>query len=213
MAIKHCFYRTVELGDGSDGDEFTPPNPYRCALVDHIESTSIDIGFWNVACFARSVQYAYAIADEAALNSADADADITSISDRFNSIGETESWLDQLASTLPVATKNILEGDGVSVEWVGGATTIREVFRYMCRVFFVADRIGRGKDELIFLQENLDTVAGDISVSKRTAAQTWMQNRGYDISWITGVTTVRDVIHFIIGAETWRYNGFTKVSI
>ena len=89
-----------------------------------------------------------------------------------------------------------LESLGVNTEWITGASTMKDVLRQIVKLFSVAQVAdGHGQTDVKeFIRGNLDVQVSAIPVAQRQAIGAWLQSRGIDTSWITGSTTVRQVV-------------------
>jgi hypothetical protein len=106
-------------------------------------------------------------------------------------------------SSYPLAWRNAarakLEGWGINTEWITASHTMKDVLRQVIKLFSIAQVMdGAGQTEVInFIKNNLDSTVGSLSAAQRNAASSWLTSRGVDTSWITGTTTVRQVVHYI----------------
>ena len=98
------------------------------------------------------------------------------------------------------ALKVKLEAIGIDTSWISGSDTLRLGLRYLLRVFTVGQFVdGEAVGEVReFLKSNLTTQVSAVPAVIRDKVKTWMQNKGLAVGWITGTTTVRQVIHYIV---------------
>lgn len=96
--------------------------------------------------------------------------------------------------------KTKMENQGISASWITNSNTMRDVLRYLVRIFTICQvSDGEGNTGVKdFLKANLTMQVKDIPAAARNAIKTWMQAKGLAIGWITNITTVREVVHFIV---------------
>lgn len=138
--ITYRFYRAAELGDGSKN------NPLRNALTAHIVDDGSGANVWEFLHRARRVRYSLALCDSAVHASIAADSNIQSFSPELADEAAVNAWLDESADTLSAGAIAVLESDGCSMAWTSGATTKREVVRYLARLHvLIGDLFARSK--------------------------------------------------------------------
>lgn len=110
-----------------------------------------------------------------------------------------EVTLNNIPNIAAIKTK--LENAGVSTAWISGSNTLRDALRYLVRNFSTC-QIADGEANAnvkTFLTQSLDLTVQQLTVVQRNAVKDWMQAKGLAIGWIVNTTTVREIIHFIIG--------------
>lgn len=116
-----------------------------------------------------------------------------------------DAWLAGLNSPVnnissASAIKQKLEDFGVNMDWISGSHTLRQAFRYIMAHHLLAQTI-KGKkitEFTSFLQENLTSEMSAIPIAVKDRVKAWMVNKGLAINWITNLTTVRQVLHYIL---------------
>lgn len=143
---------------------------------------------------------------DAILDTIEADSRVTAVIPvRATGWANLAAILNAPFSSYPLAWRNAarakLEGWGVNTEWIGGTDTMRDVLRHLARLFAVS-QIMEGKNKanaLAFIMQNLDATVASIPAAQKNEIGVWLTSKGIDVSWITGTTTVRQVVHSIIG--------------
>ncbi len=108
-------------------------------------------------------------------------------------------------ASFPLAWRNAartkLEAVSINTEWITGTDTLKDVLRQVVKLFSVAQVAdGHGQANVMeFLKENLDVEVSAIPAARRQAIRDWLVSRGIDVSWITGSTTVRQVVAALPG--------------
>lgn len=203
MALTYRFYRSLEIGDG-----LTPATAFKSALTRYITSDGQPNGpdFWDWRHEARPVRYAFARCDSTVHTQCATDADITPYSPELADLPAVQAWLDGTLASVPIGIRNQIESDGFSTGWVNAQTTRRAAFIYISKVHVLMQELRRLRDEdsLVMFKQLLDSTIGSLSLQVRNKVGTWMTNRGLDTSWITGPTTVREVIHHIVINLNWQ---------
>jgi hypothetical protein len=131
-----------------------------------------------------------------------ADSRVFVASPLANDFAELKQKLETLFNSIAgVATiKTKLENNGINTAWISASSTLRDVLRYLLRIFTIG-QLTYGKNEsdiMEFLRNNLDTQVVNISLTIRNKVKAWMQSKGLDVSWIVGATTVRQILHYIV---------------
>jgi hypothetical protein len=203
-------YLAPQRGTGTEDDEV------RSILNDLIDITQGD-WFDERDNPARRISICSVHASEATHNNIITDGrsvlltpiDITS-QEQFQQV------LDTPFSSWPVAwrtaAQNGLEANGISVAWVTGTNTLREVLRYLQITFILgqmADIEGNANLKA-FLARNLTATVGSLTAQQRNAAKTWIALKGLDSGWITNATTVRQVLHYVVENLGWGRIRFEK---
>jgi len=190
VANTYRFYMATTIGTGTRAD------PFRAALTDFIVADGTQ-DFWSWFNPTHSVQFCLAWCDPTLHTTIAADSRVTVLSPQWDDVN---THLDDLVGTIPSGTQTALETNGIPVAWIDASTTYRDVWRWLSkRHIFSQSLIGTGDTNVVnFIKNNLDTTVGSLSAAVRNAGQNWMTNHGLDTSWITGTTTVRQVVKFII---------------
>jgi hypothetical protein len=122
--------------------------------------------------------------------------------------------LTEFPSAWKTAASTKLEAAGIPVDWIISTTTLRDLLRYILRVFAWCQIVtGQGNvNVMAFLSNNIDATVGSLSTAQRNAVRTWMQGVGLDTLWILGTTLVRQVVTFIVnnyGFKPFAFAGET----
>lgn len=132
----------------------------------------------------------------------DANTDITAIGPRFADAEAFHDALNTLAVNIPNVgvLKTKLEDAGINTEWINASHTVRDVIRHAMRVFVVEQILrGEGKGNAIqFLLNNLDTQVSTVPVAARQQVSDWMAEKFINTEWISGTSTVRQVLDYIV---------------
>lgn len=192
------FYRTAQIGTGTRNDAF------RSAMDRYIVADGSGQNFWDWIHDGRPLRYVLARATTATHLTAELDPDITPVSPEMPDLEAVRLWLDSPVLA-DVTLTTTLENDGISTSWASQQTTRRQVFRFLSRLHVVTQDIRRidGADALRFFREGLDTSISQVPPAVREAFRTWMQSKGLDAGWITGSTTVRQVVHYVMSNIDW----------
>lgn len=138
-----------------------------------------------------------------------ADSEIDPLSELFNDMGEVlvgiEKTVADFNPTLYSSIQTRLELLGVNTDWITLSTKVKEIYQYMLRTFTLAQWAygKRDNDWLNFLRANVDTLGSDLPMNVRDKILNWMTNNNLNTDWMTGTTTIRDLIHYIISNGTF----------
>lgn len=198
MALTYRFYRAPTVGDG-----MTPQTAKQSKLKNYITQQINDPDgptFWDWDHPARNVRYSFVRCEDTLHPTIEADAEITPLSPVFADLNEANAWLDQTITSLTQAARNLLESDGFSVAWADGLSTRRQLFRYMVRIYSIAQDMVRLNrfNSLELLRRGLDITRSQLTAAQRNAIQAWCDDKGISYAWTTGSTTMREWIHFLI---------------
>ena len=192
--MKVRFYVAPQQGDG------TFQNPFRSVLNDLI---NISQGDWfdEIDHPARRISICCVHASDATHAVILADSRPVPISELYEE-GAVGIGLAKIFNSITGSTalKTKMENQGISTAWITSSNTMRDVLRYLIRIFTITQvSDGEGNTNVKeFLKANLTTTVAQIPVGIRTAIRDWMQAKGLAIGWITNATTVREIVHFII---------------
>lgn len=174
--------------------------PFRSLLTKFI-SPSAGEGFDEIDHPARRISICTVEAQSATLDAIEADPRVTPvIPTRATDRAQLAQILNAPFSSYPLAWRNSarlrLEGFGVNTEWITGTNTMKDVLRQVIKLFSVAQVAdGQGQANVVeFLKGNLDVTVSAIPATLRQAIRDWLLVKGMDVSWITGSTTVRQVV-------------------
>lgn len=184
---------------------------YRCSLIAGRLANSlrakIDLyitgetaeTYWSWAYDVAAVQFCLAFAETVTHALAAADADITPLSPELADLAAVNTWLDGTVGTLGAVLITRLESDGFPVNWIDGATTRRELWRFITLHHVLTQRFRANPDAdyLTYFKTNLDNTVNSIPAARRNKVRDWMTNNGMDTTWITGTTQVRQVVKYI----------------
>lgn len=209
MALTYRLYRSIRIGTGARD------NPWRSKLTLYITADGTGADFWDWIHDARPVRYALTRCDSTVHTQIAADIEITPLSPELSTLAALNSWGNELASTIPLGMRDQLEADGCSMSWVTAQTTKREVLRYLSRMHRISQELRRLResDALDFLMQDLTRPVAQVPLAARTRISTWMHNHDLETTWITGSTTVREVIHFILEQRVWDPLPFGALSL
>jgi hypothetical protein len=199
MANTYRLYRSPLIGTGVRGD------PFRSKLTQYIVGNATGQTFWDWIHDARPVRYALTFCDTTIHPTIAADAQMTVLSAQLADLPALEAWLNEPAGSVPQAIIDVFESDGFHMGWASGATTKREVLRYIAKVHVMIQDLKRLRDNVSIglFTRALTVPVSDIPVNVRQQMATWMQSMGLDTSWIVGSTLVREVIHYIMQNRVW----------
>ena len=174
--------------------------PFRSLLTKFVNPVAGE-GFDEIDHPARRISICTMEASTATLDAIEADPRVTPVIPiRATDRTHLAQILNAPFSSYPLAWRNAartrLEALGVNTEWITGTNTMKDVLRQVIKMFSVAQVAdGQGQANVVeFLKGNLDVAVSAISAAHRQALGAWMQSRGIDTSWITGTTTVRQVV-------------------
>lgn len=179
--------------------------PFRSLLNNFITPANGE-GFDEIDHPGRRVSICTVDASTATLNAIDADVRvIAAIPIRATDRAHLAQILATPFSSYPLAWRNAartkLESWGINTEWITGSHTMKDVLRQVIKIFSVCQVAdGQGQANVKeFLKQNLDVQVSAIPVAQRTAIGGWLQSKGIDVSWVTGTTTVRQVVNTLPG--------------
>ncbi len=174
--------------------------PYRSLLNNLINASNGD-NFDEIDHPARRISICTVEASSATLDAIETDVRVIPVIPlRATDRTHLATILSAPFSNYPLAWRNAarakLESWGINTEWITGSHTMKDVLRQVIKIFSVAQVAdGQGQSNVKeFLKGNLDVQISAIPVAQRTAIGAWLQNKGIDTSWITGTTTVRQVV-------------------
>lgn len=152
-----------------------------------------------------NISFGLVEADATTMALTNADTEIIPLSPEFADVSEAQSWLDGAHTGMTQEVKDQFETDGVNTDWVVGSITCRHIFRYLSRYHWVMQRIKglQDADALGIFKVALTYTVSDVPLAARQRIAIWMTNNGLDTSWITGSTSVREVIHYILENKDW----------
>jgi len=106
--------------------------------------------------------------------------------------------VDLLTGAKITEMRNAFESNGIDTDWATSATTFRDLIRYLLRRHRLGQLLEQGGDTAkAFLTANLTATVGSIPNAARNRISAWMASRGLATAWITGATTVRQVLRYI----------------
>jgi len=193
--LKIRFYIGPQIGSG------TVLNPYRSLLNDFIH---IENGEWftEIDNPARRISICCVVAEQTTHTAIATDSRVIICSPLADDKADMKTKLENTFNSIAgaAALKVKLEAIGIDTSWIGGSDTLRLGLRYLLRVFTVGqfadgESVGEVRE---FLKANLTTQVSAVPAVIRDRVKTWMQNKGLAVGWITGTTTVRQVIHYIV---------------
>jgi len=174
--------------------------PFR-SLLNNFINLAAGEGFEEIDHPARRISICTVEASATTLDAIEGDARVVPVLPiRATDRTHLAQILNAPFSSYPLAWRNAartkLESLGVNTEWITGASTMKDVLRQIVKLFSVAQVAdGHGQTDVKeFIRGNLDVQVSAIPVAQRQAIGAWLQSRGIDTSWITGSTTVRQVV-------------------
>jgi hypothetical protein len=174
--------------------------PFR-SLLNTFVNPSAGEGFDEIDHPARRISICTVEASTATLDAIEADPRVTPVIPiRATNRTHLAQILNAPFSSYPLAWRNAartkLEAFGINTEWITGTNTMKDVLRQVIKMFSVAQVAdGQGQGNVMeFLKSNLDLEVSAIPAAHRQAIRDWLLQRGIDVSWITGATTVRQVV-------------------
>uniref|UniRef100_A0A6M3JU11 Uncharacterized protein n=1 Tax=viral metagenome TaxID=1070528 RepID=A0A6M3JU11_9ZZZZ len=194
--MKARFYIAPQKGIG------TEENPYRSILNDFI---NIHVGEWfdEIDHPARHISICCVHAGDTVHANILIDAKIFPISPLFNDESEISNGLnlsfDSIFNISAIKTK--LEEHGINTAWISKSNTLKDVLRYLLRNFAICQIIdGQGLINVKeVLKKALVLTVAEISQAQRIAVRDWIQSKGLAVGWINNQTTIREIVHFIVG--------------
>ena len=93
-----------------------------------------------------------------------------------------------------------LTARGYDTGWIKVSTTLGEVFKDL--VDYINLRRKHNPNYLTWINDvlgitDLETTVGSIPVADRDKIAAWMDRRGLDYTWVTGTTTIQQVLTFV----------------
>lgn len=174
--------------------------PWRSLLHNFVNTANGD-RFDEIDHPARRISIVTLEAEVAVHDAIDADSRIVPViplraTDRLHLKQILEAPFSSYPLAWRTAARTKLESWGVNTEWITGSNMMKDVIRQVVKIFSVAQMAdGQGQTNAIeFLKGNLDVQVSAIPTAQRTAIGTWLQGKGIDTTWITGTTTVRQVV-------------------
>ena len=199
--MKYRVYLAPLIGTGTKQD------PFRSLLNSYIDPSAGD-WFTDYSNVFRKFSLVFCFASASAHAAIVSDQEVVAISPLCADTTDLRLWLNTSYADIgqPAEDKinQKLESFSIPADWIGPQHALRDVLRYALR-FVTITQIAEGEKDsqlLQFISNNLATTVSQISVSIRNRAQTWMQSHNLDTSWISGTTTVRAIIHFILSGIT-----------
>lgn len=188
------FYRAPTLGTGA-----SPQDAIRSKLTNYIVNDGTQ-DFWDWSFRTRSARYCLAWSDTTVHATIAADSEITVLSPELADLAAIQTWLDGLVGTLPGPVATVLEADGISTTWLTGATTRRQLWRFIAKLHVLVQKLSSSGDADLrdLFKNGLATTVSQVPVAARQKVGAWMINQGMDTSWITGATTLRQITHFVV---------------
>lgn len=191
------FYVSPQIGTGTHDDN------YRNKINDYINIRATPPDWFDeIDNSGRHISICCVHATQTAHDLIVTDTQILPISPLYASEEEMATGMETILDSIPnIATiKTTLEDRGISTSWISGSNTLRDAIRYMIRVFVFAN-IADGKRQVQvrdFVQNSLSTRINQVPTAVSNAVKNWMVAKGLATGWITGTTTVRQILHFIV---------------
>ncbi len=205
MAITHRLYRSARLGSGTLSD------PYYSALRAYIVADGSGSDFEDWIHETKPVRYALASCEASVHDTIAADVNIQALSPQFSALEDLDAWLDG-SLALTAGQRTAVEDDGIPIDDITSSNTRREFLRRVALHHRIGNYMrGLNDSALDFLRESLSTTVSQVPQAVRTRIQTWMQERGLSTAWISGSTTVRQVLKYILVNINLSHNIFVKL--
>lgn len=190
---------------GFTGDGLTIETGYRPTLAIDLEGDPSNRASYLFSS-ARGTFLCFVYADDATHQTIQARADVVRI---FSVVSATlaqaqANFNAPLTSVFTgaqlTAVKAAIEAKGYDVAWTSAATTAKQLIRFLLNMHILGEWAHGDNNANLksFLAANLAATVGSLSAAVRNSASTWMTNHGLSTSWITGTTTVRQVIRYIV---------------
>ena len=128
---------------------------------------------------------------------------VYAVSPMFDSINDVSLGVQGLLlNEIPNISliKSKLENHGIDTSWVTGESTVKQGLRFILRLFSTSQHL-TGRQLLHvrnILEVPLSVTVAQIPADIRATIKKWMENNGLAIGWITGTTTVREVVYYIV---------------
>lgn len=209
MALQYRFYRSPVV-------PWTRPGSVAAKIFQYISNSEDGTVFvHHLLNKARPVDYSFVCCDETIHNTIEADLEIQAMSPRFADLPAVQAWLDGDWDSTPATAKLQFENDGISTAWTAPATTRRNFWRYLNRYHSITHDLARDKDPDLFelLKANLNLTVGTIPAAKRQKFANWMNRKGLSTTWITGTTTIRQVVQFVLENIDWPAPNLGEVKV
>jgi hypothetical protein len=92
------------------------------------------------------------------------------------------------------AEKLAVDNHGYPLEWMSATHTLRHMLRHIVRMMHMSQRFSRSPVADRLFTVGLSSTVSDLTVPQRNAIRTFVQNHGFDITWITNQTTMRQLL-------------------
>lgn len=190
MAVKHVFYETQLIGDGTYLDA------HRAALDQYLAHDRVaQTGFWDQQNKAETTRLAYVVAEESVLDLIDDDPDNVPISAREDTSIEFDDWLDSSSSILSAGAAQKLLDLGID----RAGRTVRETLERAFRSNHVTQRLFRGSTLPpgdFFSRVNLTSRVDDLGpAAKAEFHRSLLANFGVDV---TRDATPKDALNHVL---------------
>lgn len=203
------FYIAPQQGDG-----LSPQTAFRSILNDFI---NVQAGehFQEIDNPARRLSICCVTAADATHAAIVADARVIAISRLYADQTAAIEGLQESLNNIPgiAAVKTRLEEIGINTGWITGSNSLKDAIRYIFRIFSTSQiAAGEGNANIKdIIARNLDVTVSQIPAGVRTGVRDWMQAKGLAIGWINNQTTVREILHFIVGNIGFGYLKMTSI--
>ena len=183
------FYRAPQVGTGTRID------PFRSKVLDIVRAEGDSGIVGGLPHPARDIFYTFTFVEPATHTVIAADAEITVLSPQLDDEAAVDAWELGDLTSVPLAIRQAIDDDGIPVADFTTSNTRRQLIRRIADTFsFLRAAKGQKQQDIIlFLGNNLDMQLNAIPIAQRNAIQNWLENRGADLSGLTGTDTVRDL--------------------
>lgn len=212
MASTWRFYISAKVGTGARLDQF------RSKVIKIIQDNQ---GFGpgdraqDMMNAATPFRFTVALVSPAIHALCVADAQVKAISPELADVDAVNTWLAGLVGTLPAALVTTMESAGIPLDWVTGTTTRLVLLQFIAVWHLMVQRASGADntDVVAFLGRNLDNTSAQVPLAARNAIAAFMDTNSIDRTWITGTTTVRAVVTFIVQHLPHEPYGFGPVTL
>lgn len=193
--MKLRFYIAPQIGTGTWTD------PYR-SLINNFIDVDAGEGFREFDNPARHISICLVTANDSTHATLASQANIVVASRLLDDAADMAVALQENFNGLSNsdALKAKMESHGVSASWITGTNTVKDVLRYLMKVFATAQisdwqNVPEMKQ---MISQNLTATVAQVPQPIRETVKAWMQARGLATGWIGNSTTVREIVHFIV---------------
>lgn len=199
MGLTFRFYRTPVIGTGVRGDGFRSP----ISDIVHIDPQTGQ-GWWDWIHNARPIRYGLAYCDSSVHATIAHDSTIVALSPELADLSAVVAWLKAPISGDSAALAQF-ETDGISTGWTSAPTPRFDMWKYAAVLMASQEELKRAKnsDSLDIFSRPLTATVAQIPLASRQKVGDWIVSKGLDKNWITGTTTIRQVLQYLFNSIQW----------